>query len=204
MEHIRLLPDQFLRAFLRIRNSRLRISLQQIFTIGHVGRPDCVVNGGPVGVEYDEPQQGRPAGVRQHIQQHLVDRILVDDDASRRGQRDCGDAEQNVHDMHVDAGAEDDDAEPTPKTCAVDWVSLVELALLRSRRGKRSRLATQKSGQKEGPDDRNSVVWLPGLTKFHALPGSTRAGQQGFTYMVPSTWWRLHRAAQFDSQREGS
>jgi hypothetical protein len=96
--------------------------------------------------------------VREHVQQRLLDGAFVDDDAARGGDGDSGDTEEDVGDVHPDAGAKDDYAQAAEKAGAVDGIALVEFGLLGAGGGEGRGFATEELGEEEGSDDGDGVI----------------------------------------------
>jgi hypothetical protein len=158
MQHILLLPPQLLRTLLRIRNPGRRIPIQQLLPIRHIRRPNRIMHRRPARAQRDEPQQRRPARVREHVQQGLFHGAAVDYDAAGSGDRDGGDAEEDVENVHEDARAENDDAQAPEETGAADGVALVEFGLLGARGGEGGGFAAEEAREEEGADDGYCVV----------------------------------------------
>lgn len=94
----------------------------------------------------------------QHVQERLFDRSSVDNYSSCGGDSNCGDAEQDIEDVHPDAGAEDDDAETAEERGSVYGVAFVELGLLGAGGGEGGGFSTEKFGEEEGAYDGDGVV----------------------------------------------
>lgn len=68
----RLLPE-----LLRPGDLRDGIAIEQLFTIGHGRRPDRVADRLETGGDGEEPQHGRPEGVRESVEQERLDVVVL-------------------------------------------------------------------------------------------------------------------------------
>jgi len=121
--HLRAQKRNLLALLRRMRDTRLRVAVQQRLAVGHAGRVNGVGNRDPERADDDDPGDGRPEGVRQAAQQLVVDCVLLGG-AARRRQRHRREAEVHVQDVVAREVVDDDDAQAAQQRGAYRRVAL--------------------------------------------------------------------------------
>jgi hypothetical protein len=81
-----------------------------MLSLQHTQRPNRILNRYPASNKGHETEHRRPSSMHEHVQQRLLHRPSVEDDAMRGRDRGGGDAEDDVQDVYLYARVRNDDS----------------------------------------------------------------------------------------------
>jgi len=155
---VALAPALALPVLLGVGDAGLRVSVEQLLTVGHGGRVKSVTDGNGEGGAANQPEHGREHGVGQKVDELVLSRVVVHESANS-AESDGGNDEQDVEQVLVGRAVPENDLQAAENVGTVSTVTLLDIALNRTRSGESHGLTAEPAGKKERDQDGLCVVW---------------------------------------------